>query len=51
MLKLCHNYNPYVFLLNIYNSLILPYLQSGIEFWGSKFKTYLDTLCILQEKV
>ena len=51
MLKLCYSYMPKLCLINIYNSFILPYLQYGIEFWGSTFTTYLEALRILPKKM
>lgn len=34
----------------LYNSLILPYLEYGIEVWGKTYKTTLQSLFILQKR-
>ena len=43
MLKICYSIFPRKCLLTIYYSFVLPYLQNGIEFWGSMY-SYLEPL-------
>ena len=38
-------------LCNLYNSFILPYLNYGIEIWGTTKKTYIDLLLKSQKKI
>ena len=38
-------------LLNIYQSLILPYLTYGLAAWGQAAKTYLQKILVLQKRV
>ena len=47
--KLRH-FVPYHTLLNIYRSLIAPYINYGILAWGQAAQTYLDKILILQKK-
>ena len=42
---------PLSTLLNIYRSLIQPYLTYGIIVWGRASKTYLNKLLVLQKRV
>ena len=37
-------------LVNIYNSLITPYLRYGLTVWGQASKTHLNKLLILQKR-
>ena len=45
--KLRH-FVPRSILINIYQSLIYPYLTYGITAWGQACKTHLDKILILQ---
>ena len=47
--KLRHSV-PRPILLNIYNSLIHPYLTYGLAAWGQACKTYLNKILILQKR-
>ena len=38
-------------LLNIYQSLILPYLTYGLAAWGQPAKTHLQKILVLQKRV
>ena len=38
-------------LINVYQSLIHPYLTYGIAVWGQACKTYLDKILVLQKRV
>ena len=38
-------------LRNLYNSFVLPYLNYGVEIWGTTKKTYLDPLYKSQKKL
>ena len=38
-------------LLNLYNTLILPYLNYGILAWGNSSRIYLDRLLLLQKRI
>ena len=38
-------------LLNIYRSLIFPYLSYGLAAWGQAAKTHLQKLLVLQKRV
>ena len=38
-------------LLNIYQSLILPYLTCGLAAWGQPAKTHLQKILVLQKRV
>ena len=38
-------------ILNIYKSLIHPYLTHGLAAWGQAYKTYLNKILILQKRV
>ena len=38
-------------LLNIYSSLIFPYLSYGLAAWGQAAKTHLQKLLVLQKRV
>ena len=49
IVKLRHSV-PRPILLNIYNSLIHPYLTYGLAVWGQACKTYLNKILILQER-
>jgi hypothetical protein len=48
--KLRH-FLPRSILINIYQSLIYPYLTYGITAWGQACKTHLDKILILQKRV
>jgi hypothetical protein len=48
--KLRH-FVPRSILINIYQSLIYPYLTYGIAAWGQACKTHLDKILILQKRV
>ena len=41
---------PRPILLNIYNSLIHPYLTGGLAGWGQVYKTHLNKILILQKR-
>ena len=41
---------PWPILLNIYNSLIHPYLTYGLAAWGQACKTYLNKILILHKR-
>ena len=47
--KLRH-FVPCRILINIYQSLIVPYLTYGLTVWGNASKTYLDKITILQKR-
>ena len=42
---------PRTTLLNIYQSLILPYLTYGLAAWGQTAKTHLQKILVLQKRV
>ena len=42
---------PVCTLLNIYRSLIFPYMSYGLAAWGQAAKTYLQKLLVLQKRV
>ena len=42
---------PLCTLLNIYRSLIFPYLSYGLAAWGQAAKTHLQKLLVLQKRV
>ena len=42
---------PLTTLLNIYQSLILPYLTYGLAAWGQAAKTHLQKILVLQKRV
>ena len=42
---------PRTTLLNIYQSLILPYLTYGLAAWGQAAKTHLQKILVLQKRV
>ena len=42
---------PRTTLLNIYQSLILPYLTNGLAAWGQPAKTHLQKILVLQKRV
>ena len=42
---------PCTTLLNIYQSLILPYLTYGLVAWGQAVKTHLQKILVLQKRV
>jgi hypothetical protein len=46
-----HHFLPRSILINIYQSLIYPYLTYGIAAWGQACKTHLDKILILQKRV
>jgi hypothetical protein len=50
MLKMCYSLLPKSCLLLVYYSFLLPYLQYGIEVWGSTYSTYLQPLRVLQKR-
>ena len=41
---------PFTTLLNIYQSLILPYLTYGLAAWGQAAKTHLQKILVLQKR-
>ena len=41
---------PHKTLVNIYNSLVTPYLRYGLTVWGQASKTHLNKLLILQKR-
>ena len=41
---------PACILLNIYQSLIAPYLTYGLISWGNACKTFLDQILVLQKR-
>ena len=45
------HFTPFSTLLNIYRSLIFPYLSYGITAWGQAGKTHLQTILELQKRV
>ena len=47
--KLRHSVPPSI-LLNIYKSLVHPYLTYGLAAWGQARKTHLNKICILQKR-
>ena len=47
--KLCHSV-PRPILLNIYKSLVHPYLTYGLAAFGQACKTYLNKILILQKR-
>ena len=49
MLKLCYSIFPRKSLLTIHYLFVLPYLQYGIELWGSTYSSYLEPLRVLQK--
>ena len=42
---------PRTTLINIYQSLILPYLTYGLAAWGQAAKTHLQKILVLQKRV
>ena len=42
---------PLCTLLNIYRSLIFPYMSYGLAAWGQAAKTHIDKLLVLQKRV
>ena len=48
--KLCHYVNKKI-VLNLYYSLIYPFLIYGLLAWGNTYKTTLNPIHILQKKV
>ena len=50
MIKRCSSFLPRSYLLTIYYSLTLPYLSSGIEFWGCINKTTVAHTRALQKR-
>ena len=48
-MKLCHSV-PGPILLNIYKSLIHPYVTYGLAAWGQACKTYLNKILILLKR-
>ena len=42
---------PLCTLLNIYRSLIFPYMSYGLAAWGQAAKTHLQKLLVLQKRV
>ena len=42
---------PRTTLLNVYQSLILPYLTYGLAAWGQPAKTHLQKTLVLQKRV
>ena len=47
--KLRH-YVPLRTLLDIYQSLIVPYITYGLSFWGQACKSYLHKILLLQKR-
>ena len=45
------NFVPRTTLLNIYQSLILPYLTYGLAAWSQAAKTHLQKILVLQKRV
>ena len=45
------HFTPFSTLLNIYRSLIFPYLSYGITVWGQAGKTHLQNILVLQKRV
>ena len=43
-------FDPHHTLVNIYNSLITPYLRYGLTVWGQASKSHLNKLLILQKR-
>ena len=41
---------PTCTLLNIYQSLIVPYITYGLTYWGNACKTFLDQILVLQKR-
>ena len=50
LLSKLRHFVPYHTLVNIYNSLITPYLRYGLIVWGQASKTHLNKLLILQKR-
>ena len=42
---------PSNILLNLYNTLILPYLNYGILAWGNSSRMYLDRILVIQKRI
>ena len=49
LLSKLRHFFPHHTLVNIYNSLITPYLRFGLTVWGEGSKTHLSKLFILQK--
>ena len=43
------HFTPLITLLNIYRSLIFPYISYGLSAWGHAAKTHLDKILLLQK--
>ena len=48
--KLRH-FTPFSTLLNIYQSLIFPYLSHGLVAWGQAAKSHMEKILVLQKRV
>ena len=50
LLSKLRHFVPHHTLVDIYNSLITPYLHYGLTVWGQASKTYLNNLLIFQKR-
>ena len=48
MIAKLRHFVPTSVVINIYNSLISPYLTQGLVAWGNVFKNYLNKIVVLQ---
>ena len=51
MIAKLRHFVPSSVLINIYKSLILPYLTYGLVAWGNASKNYLNKIVVLQKRV